>query len=241
MIEALVFDAYGTLFDVHSLHGLAERLCPGRGDLITQVWRLKQLEYTWLREAMGAWADFETVTRESLGYALRCAGVAEDASTIDALVGDYEHLQPYPEAVGALAALAGTTRAVLSNGSQPMLDALIANARFGGLLERVVSVAPARAYKPSPRCYALVRDAIDVAPEHTLFVSSNGFDVAGAKRFGFRVAWIRRGGGPGVTPPDAGPSAMFKALRGHHEVVGPAADHVLGGLDELPDLLATLR
>lgn len=114
-----------------------------------------------------------------------------------------------------------------------MLEALVRNSGFETMLEHVLSVEAAQAFKPSPRVYALVERMIGVLPGEAMFVSSNGFDVAGAKRFGFRVAWVRRGRGPGPAPSDAGPTDMFKAQRLHAEMLHAEPDHVLGSLTEL--------
>ncbi len=232
-IKAFVFDAYGTLYDVQSVLAAVERACPGKGALITQIWRLKQLEYTWLRTCMDAFADFSDVTRDSLAYALEVAGVRASDALVTQLADAYLHLDPAPEAVDALRALEGRPRAIFSNGSVAMLDALVRNSGLHPLLEHVISVDQARAFKPSPKAYALVQRVLGHPPHEVLFVSSNGFDVAGAKRFGFQVAWVRRGGGPGPAPPDAGPTDMFKAQRLHGEHLGAGPDYVLGTLTDL--------
>lgn len=189
-IRAFVFDAYGTLYDVQSVLHRVEAACPGQGAVITQIWRLKQLEYTWLRTCMGAFADFAAVTRDSLAYALHAAGVEPAEGLVTDLADAYLHLTPAAEARDALQALHGRTRAIFSNGSAAMLAALVRNSGLQDLLEHVVSVDAARAYKPSPAAYALVERETGVPPNETMFVSSNGFDVAGAKRFGFQVAWV---------------------------------------------------
>ncbi|WP_428487026.1 haloacid dehalogenase type II [Rhodopila sp.] len=235
-IRAFVFDAYGTLYDVQSVLERVERACPGRGALITQIWRLKQLEYTWLRTCMEDFANFAVVTRDSLVYALHVAGVEPAEALVTELEDAYLHLTPAPEAHDSLRALEGHTRAIFSNGSVAMLDALVLNTGLKGLLEHVVSVDSAKVFKPSPKAYALLEPVIGVPPNETMFVSSNGFDVAGAKRFGFQVAWVRRGGGPGTAPADAGPTDMFKAQRLHAEMLNAKPDHVLGSLTELVDL-----
>ena len=235
-IRAYVFDAYGTLYDVQSVLGRVEAACPGRGAVITQVWRLKQLEYTWLRTCMGAFADFDAVTRDSLAYALHAAGIEPAEALVADLASAYLHLTPAPEVREALQALQGRPRAIFSNGSAWMLGALVRNSGLQDLLEHVVSVDAARAYKPSPAAYALVERATGVPPGETLFVSSNGFDVAGAKRFGFQVVWVRRGGGPGPVHPEAGPGGMFAALRLHPEGLDAGPDHVLHSLTEVVGL-----
>ena len=235
-IRAFVFDAYGTLYDVQSVLDRIERACPGKGALITQLWRLKQLEYTWLRTCMDDFADFAAVTRDGLVYAFHAAEVVPADALLRELEAAYLHLAPFPEAGKALTSLAGTTRAIFSNGSVAMLDALVRNSGLADLLEHVISVDPARVFKPSPRAYALVEVVTGISPGETMFVSSNGFDVAGAKRFGFQVAWIRRSGGPAAAPADAGPIDMFKALRLQAEQFGVEPDHILHDLTALKNL-----
>ncbi len=235
-IRAFVFDAYGTLYDVQSVAGRVERACPGQGALITQIWRLKQLEYTWLRTCMEDFADFAAVTRDSLVYALTVAGVTPSEALVADLADAYLHLTPAPEALAALRSLKGRPRAIFSNGSVAMLDALVRNSGLEGDLEHVVSVDAARAFKPSPKAYALVERVIGVPPGETMFVSSNGFDVAGAKHFGFQVAWVRRGGGPAPVAADADATGLFKALRMQAEGLHQTPDHVLSALTELADL-----
>lgn len=236
-IRAVVFDAYGTLYDVQSVATAAERACPGRGAILAQLWRLKQLEYTWLRTTMDDYADFEVVTRESLAFALRAIGASPAAAQVAELADAFLDLSPYPETRAALTSLQGRTCAILSNGSPAMLDALVRNSGIAAAFEAVISVDAARTYKPNPRCYALVGARLRVAPANTLFVTSNGFDVVGAKRAGFAVAWIRRGTGPAPCGPDAGAGALFAALRGNPEALGAAPDYVLGALTDLPALL----
>ena len=235
-IRAYVFDAYGTLYDVQSLLARVEAACPGQGAVITQLWRLKQLEYTWLRTCMGAFADFAAVTRDSLAYALHAAGVAPTDELVAGLADAYLHLAPAPEAREALQALEGRPRAIFSNGSAGMLSALVQNTGLQDLRERVISVDAARAYKPSPAAYALVERATGVPPGQTMLVSSNGFDVAGAKRFGFQVAWVRHGDGPGPVAAEPGPAGMFGALRLHAERLGAGPDYVLQSLKEVAGL-----
>src|SRR5260370_3203021 len=121
-IRAVGFDAYGTLYDVRSVQAKAEQLCPGKGEVITQVWRLKQLEYTWLRSLLQQYEDFWEVTRASLDFALRPAGVEPNDAVCGPLMENYLHLDPYPEAREALAALEGRKLAILSNGSPRMLQ-----------------------------------------------------------------------------------------------------------------------
>lgn len=241
-VRALVFDAYGTLYDVQSVRGLATELCGDKGELITQLWRLKQLEYTWLSALMGAEEDFWGLTRASLEFALEAAGMATEAARCDRLMAKYLDLDLYPEARAALGALAGRKLAILSNGSQKMLDALVEASGVASLFADVISVDRAKSFKPDPRCYALVEPALGVAKDEVLFVSSNGFDVAGAKAFGFKVAWIERGGPPAAPASSAiGPAEMYRLLRGRAEKLGHAADLRIKALTDLPDALAASR
>ena len=243
-IKAIVFDAYGTLFDVQSVARATEAAFPGHGEYITQVWRLKQLEYTWLRSLMGRYENFRAVTRDSLSYTLATLGLQADAALLDRIVDTYDTLAPYPEAVEALGLLEQYRLAILSNGSPEMLDALVRNSGLDRCLEAVISVDARKAYKPDPRAYELIQESLGVRPEEVAFVSSNGFDVAGAKSFGFNVARIER-----VTPAALhaeigggviGPAAMFRALRTQTEALGFTPDAVVGSLLALPELIVSL-
>ena len=242
-IKAIVFDAYGTLYDVQSVSGLIEATFPGQSDYITQTWRLKQLEYSWLRSLMGRYEDFRTVTRDSLAYTLRTLGLDADPALFERIVEAYNTLSPYPEAEQALGLLDRYRLAILSNGSPDMLDALVRNSGFDRYLEAVISVDARRVYKPDPGAYELVQERMGVRPEEVVFVSSNGFDVAGAKSFGFKVVRIER------VSPDAlrqelangaaiGPATMFRALRMQTEALGYIPDAVVSSLLELSGLLS---
>jgi 2-haloacid dehalogenase len=244
-IKAIVFDAYGTLYDVQSVASATEAAFPGHGEYITQVWRQKQLEYSWLRSLMGRYEDFRAVTRDSLNYTLSTIGLQADAVLLDRIVDAYNTLSPYPETEQALGLLGDYRLAILSNGSPDMLDALVRNSGLDRYLEAVISVDAKHAYKPDPRAYELVQERLGVEPEAVAFVSSNGFDVAGAKSFGFKVARIER-----VTPAalrqelassgPIGPATMFRALRTQPEALGFTPDAVVGSLLALPDLISSL-
>jgi len=239
-IKALVFDAYGTLYDVHSVYAKTEELCPGRGDLITQVWRLKQLEYTWLQTSLQDYRDFTFLTRASLQFALRAAGIEPTESIVEALFDRYLDLTPYPEAKDALRALkdrGGCKLAILSNGSKAMLSALVKNSGLDAFLDATISVDGAKKFKPHPDCYALVGKTLGVKNDEVMFVSSNGFDVAGAKHFGFKVVWIRRGGATGAPADPVLPAQMYRLLRGNAETLGYREDHSVSALTDLPGLL----
>jgi len=238
-IRAILFDAYGTLYDVQSVRVLADELCGDQGELVTQLWRLKQLEYTWLRTAMDRYEDFWQVTREALLFALGAAQIEPTPERVNRLLDGYLHLAPYPETAAALEALRGFRLAILSNGSTGMLEELVSTSGFTPLFAQVISVDRARHYKPHPSCYALAAPTLGVADSEILFVSSNGFDVAGAKSYGFAVAWIERGG-PAVAlgEPAECITKLYHLLRGRQEQLGLEADYRLRRLTDLVPLLS---
>ena len=192
-VEALVFDAYGTLYDVHSVVQRCEAFFPGSGARLSQLWRAKQLEYTWLRSLMRRYAPFSAVTREALAYACEALSLELGAPQAEALMAEYLRLSPFPEVPGALENLK-TRKAILSNGSRDMLEPL---ARHSGLaLDAVLSVDEVKVFKPAPEVYELAVRRLHVPKERIGFVSSNGWDALGAKSFGFTVFWINRAGAP---------------------------------------------
>ena len=242
-IKAVVFDAYGTLYDIQSVATVTEQAFPGYGDIITQIWRIKQLEYTWFRSLMQRYEDFSVVTRDSLAYTLRVLGLAPDAAAFDRIMDKYLHLDLYPDALPTLTALKGRKLAILSNGSSDMLNALVNNSGLARVLDATISVDQKRIFKPAPDAYTLIESNLGVRPSEVLFVSSNPWDACGAKAFGLNVAWIER-----VTPQamaDAciksdvvAPLTMFKTLRTQMDELGVTPDHRIHGLSELPDLVS---
>jgi 2-haloacid dehalogenase len=210
-LQALVFDAYGTLFDVHSVIAKGEEFFPGRGQALSQLWRTKQLEYTWLRSLMGRYEDFSVVTRQGLAYA--CAALTLPCSDAQsaALMDAYRTLKPYPEVRAALTQLAGRRLAILSNGAPEMLSAVVQAGDLQGYFHVVLSVHDVGIYKPDPRVYQLAVDRLGIARERIGFVSSNGWDAAGAAAFGFTVYWINRLGAP-VEHLPAKPEAVIRDL-----------------------------
>jgi 2-haloacid dehalogenase len=205
-ISALVFDAYGTLFDVHSVTRLAESFFPGKGAALSAAWRTKQLEYTWLRSLMGRYEDFSRVTLSSLEWTFESLGIEPEDAQRRALLDEYRKLAMFPEVPAALEALAQRRPlAILSNGHPDMLNAVVDH---NGLRDRfrggVLSVHSAKVFKPAPAVYRLVEDQLGVPRTLMGFVSSNGWDAAGAKTFGFQVFWVNRGKAPverlGVRP-----------------------------------------
>jgi 2-haloacid dehalogenase len=243
IIQAVVFDAYGTLYDVQSVAEVTEDAFPGYGEIITQVWRIKQLEYSWLRSLMRRYQDFAAVTRDSLTYTLRGLGLNYDAETFEGIVAKYLQLDLYPDALAALAAMKDRKLAILSNGSPDMLNALVRNTGLDRLLDATISVDANKVFKPSPEAYALIESTLHIPPAEVLFISSNPWDVCGAKSFGLNVAWIER-----VTPEAMAlacvesdmlpPLTMFKAIRTQMDELGFAPDHRIRALAELPALVS---
>jgi 2-haloacid dehalogenase len=242
-IKAVVFDAYGTLYDVQSVAEITEEAFPGYGEIITQIWRIKQLEYSWLRSLMRRYADFAAVTRDSLAYTLRCLGLQYDEDTFASIIEKYRHLDLYPDARIALDALKGRKLAILSNGSPDMLNALVKNSGLDRVLDATLSVDTQKVFKPSPDAYTPIESGLGVTPSDVLFVSSNPWDACGAKSFGLNVAWIER-----VTPEAmalacvesdlVAPLTMFKAIRTQMDELGFTPDHRIRSLSELPEVVA---
>lgn len=209
-----VFDAYGTLFDVHSVVEAGREITIDPNAL-SVLWRQKQLEYTWLRSLMDRYEDFWAVTEAALRFSIRRLGLPASEAQIGRLMDAYLSLACFPEVRPALDRLAGRRHAILSNGAPAMLAAAIASSGLAGYFDHVLSVDAVKVFKPSPRVYALGPAALGIPARELLFVSSNGWDVAGAKAYGYRVAWCNRAGAPA-------------------EELGVRADLVISGLDELP-------
>jgi len=193
-LQALVFDAYGTLYDVHAVIRRCDGFWPGRGTALSQLWRSKQLEYTWQRSLMRRYLPFSAVTREALAYACDALKLVLDASRANALMDEYLKLAAYPEVPAALQRLAARKLAILTNGSPDMIEPLV---KHSGLkFDAVLSVDELEIFKPAPEVYQLAVDRLGVAKEHIGFVSSNCWDALGAKSYGFSVFWINRTGAP---------------------------------------------
>jgi len=209
---ACVFDAYGTLFDVASAAERCREELGGKADALAAAWRTNQLEYSWLRSLMGQHADFWQVTGDGLDQAMESLGIG-GAALRAKLMELYRVLSAYPDAKGVLAALkrAGRPAAILSNGSPAMLDAAVKSAGIGDLLAHVLSVEDVGIYKPDRRVYQLAVDRLGVSAERICFVSSNGWDAAGAAAFGMKSVWANRGGSARWRLPGA-PVAVIKNL-----------------------------
>jgi 2-haloacid dehalogenase len=212
-IRGHVFDAYGTLFDVHSIVDAGAAITADPAAL-SLLWRQKQLEYTWLRSLMGRYEDFWAVTEAALRYAVRRLDIGASEAQIRALMDAYLHLACFPDVRDALAGLP-PPRAILSNGAPKMLEAAVRSSGLAPLLDHVISVDRVRTYKPAAAVYALGPEILGIPANELLFVSSNAWDVAGAKSFGYRVAWCNRLGAP-------------------EEELGVHADYVIRSLRELP-------
>lgn len=200
-VRAFVFDAYGTLFDVHAAVARYRDAAGPEADRFSEIWRLKQLEYAWLLSAAGHYVDFWTLTERALDHAFaRCPSI--DRALRPALLDCYFKLDAFPDTRAALAALKakGARTAILSNGSPKMLSAAVENAKLGGELDAVLSVDAIRLYKPRADVYALVTDAFAIGPADVAFVSSNRWDVMGATAFGFRCVWVNRANMPDEYP-----------------------------------------
>ena len=193
MLNICVFDAYGTLLDVHAAIGRHRATAGPDAERFSEIWRTKQLEYTWTLTLAGRYVDFWTLTGQALDYALARVPSVNPALRPQ-LLDAYFKLDAFPDARPALTELKnrGTRLAILSNGSPAMLDAAVEAAGIGGLLDAVLSVDTVKAYKPRPEVYALVTEKFAVPPAQVTFVSSNRWDVMGAVSFGFRALWVNR-------------------------------------------------
>ena len=219
-VRACVFDAYGTLFDVHSAVARLRARLGAQADELSQLWRAKQLEYTWLRALIGRHADFWQVTGDALDYALAHFGIAP-GPVREPLMQAYLALDAYAEVPEALRRLrdAGLTTAILSNGAPGMLAAGARSAGIDRLLDAILSVEDAGVFKPHPRVYQLAVDRLGAAPGEIAFLSSNAWDVHGAACFGLRAVWVNRQGAPRERLPGA-PEHELRDLAALPELLG---------------------
>ena len=227
-IKAVVFDAYGTLFDVYSIQTLAEQFYPGQGAAIAVMWRDKQIEYTRLitqsdpHAAGGSryYLPFWEITQRALEYTLDRLKLDRSGNVAKDLMRQYAHLAPFPENLSVLERLkkAGLTTAILSNGSPDMLESAVANAGMTDLLHHVISVDAIRLFKTSPESYGLVQKYLPLEKPEILFVSSNAWDALGATWFGFTTFWVNRQGLP-------------------YETIGPRPTHSGSDLSKVLDVV----
>jgi len=195
-VRAIAFDAFGTLFDVYSVSTLAEQCFPGQGDALADLWRRKQIEYALLRTLGNRYESFWEVTCDALDFAAAQLRLPMTKEARVRLLDQYAHLSPFPENIAALNSLRdkGLPLAILSNGTAEMLAACVENTGMAGLFERLLSVDTVKQYKPHPDAYQLGPDAFGCSAKEIVFVSSNGWDIAGANWFGYTTFWLNRSG-----------------------------------------------
>ena len=212
--RAVVFDAYGTLFDVYSVALLAEQLFPGHGERLSVLWRDKQIEYTRLTSMSGRYRPFWELTRAGLRFAAQRLGLALDASAEDRLMNQYRHLSSFPENRDVLVELKalGIPAGILSNGDPEMLAVAVKSAGLQPYLAHVLSVDAVRRYKTDPATYALGAQAFGLPARQILFVSSNCWDAIGATWFGYTTLWVNRSALP-LDPLDTSPTRVGSSLR----------------------------
>ena len=212
--RAVVFDAYGTLFDVYSVALLAEQLFPGHGQNLSVLWRDKQIEYTRLSSMSGRYRPFWELTRAGLRFAALRLGLPLDGAAEDRLMNQYRHLSAFPENLDVLRELKarGVPTAILSNGDPEMLAVAVKSAGFDPYLDHVLSVHATGKYKTDPAAYALGPQALGLPAKQILFVSSNGWDAIGATWYGYTTLWVNRQGLP-LEQLDTEPTRVGSSLR----------------------------
>jgi 2-haloacid dehalogenase len=219
-IKGIVFDLYGTLYDVHSVAGRCSEYFPGRGLEISMVWRQKQLEYTWLRSLMGCYLSFEEATEHALLYTCNHLKLPLNDEARRTLSEAYLKIQPFPEVPAALAELQSMDLplAILSNGSVNSIRNVVDHSGLTSRFAHLISVETVEVFKPHPNVYHLAEKAFDLHRSQILFVSSNSWDASGARHFGYPVCWINR-------------------TDNTFDELGESPDHVIKSLDQLPGLL----
>jgi 2-haloacid dehalogenase len=201
MSRAYVFDAYGTLFDVHAAAGRYSAEIGPTYERLSQIWRTKHLEYTWIHAQTGQHTRFWTLTERSLDFAIASVG-GVPVGVREKLLAAYRQMAAFPEVPDVLAALKaqGARLAILSNGDPDMLAEAVTAAGLDGRFDAVLSIQTAGIFKPAMRVYQLASDAVGVAPSDGMFMSSNRWDIAGAGVFGFKTTWVNRAGAPDEYP-----------------------------------------
>ncbi|WP_347861032.1 haloacid dehalogenase type II [Salimicrobium sp. PL1-032A] len=213
MVKALVFDAYGTLFDVHSVRNKCNEWFPEKGEAISKTWREKQLNYFFLRQLMGRYEPFDHITREALRYACKSNDVTLSEEAEEELMEAYLELDLFEEVEEVLSKLDDKTLIVFSNGSPSMIDPLVERSDISGYIDDVLSADGVKQYKPVPAAYYYAQQELGVEKEDILFMSSNPWDISGAASFGFRTAWINRNGLPREEL-DVQPEVEYEDLSG---------------------------
>jgi len=195
IIKHAVFDAYGTLFDVHSAVSRHQVKLGEKAQIVSNLWRVKQLEYTWLRTLMGCYENFFQVTQDALDFAFDANGIS-DIFLRKELLNAYKKLSCYPEVPGVIRCIKkqGLRTAILSNGTQEMLESGVRNSDLKNYFDKIFSADAIRVFKPDHRVYKLALDELECNPEEILFFSSNAWDISGASNFGFKTVWVNRFG-----------------------------------------------
>lgn len=226
-LRGLAFDAYGTLFDVHSISQLAERLFPEYGTQISMLWRQKQIEYSQLSALSDPspggsryYRPFRQLTEAALRYSLQRLNLPFTQNQVQTLMSAYDQLDAHPECVGVLEHIKslGLPTAILSNGSPDMLEAAVTSSGLATLLDHVISVDKVKQFKTHPACYDMAPAMLKLKPQEILFVSSNAWDILGATWYGFTTCWVNRQGLP-------------------FETIGPQPHHTCATLSVLPEIL----
>lgn len=232
--RGVLFDAYGTLFDVHSVALRAEQCFPGQGERLSQLWRERQIEYTRLVSMSGRYQTFWDLTRAGLRHAVARLGLDLRPDDEAALMNEYRHLSAFPEAAGVLRELRerGVRCGILSNGDPPMLEVAVRSAGFAGWIDPVLSVHAVQRYKTDPAAYALGPQSLGLPARDILFVSSNGWDAIGATWFGYTTLWVNRAALP-LDPLGVEPTRTGRNLRAALEFF-PAAGADAAGAPARP-------
>ncbi len=222
-IQAIVFDSYGTLFDLNQTNEECEKQYPENGTKIAQSWRQKQLQYSWLRALMDRYLDFKNITKDALVFVLKENQLAYDESIINKLTSAYLTMRPYPDVAAGLKSLKQlvASLAILTNGTEDSMKQVIDHAGFSSMFDLILSVDKVKTYKPNPKVYELAPKELKIKEkDRILFVSGNSWDVAGAKSFGLLTVWINRTG------------------QREFDNLGVLPDFKVGGMNEIRDILS---
>lgn len=236
-IKAVVFDALGTLFDTSGVEAAALRMFPKNGQQLTRIWRLKQLEYTWLAVAAGTQEPLSSLNRKALEYAARQSRIDLSAEKADALFSSYALLPAFPDVMPGLALLKGVRLAILSGSGPALLSGLVEKNHLSQFNIQLISTEIIKTFKPDPKAYRLGSTVLGLNPEEILFISSNGFDTWGAGRFGHHTAWLDRSLGPASPAQEAN---IYDQLRSSPETLSPLPENRIEKVGDITDILSRL-